>query len=202
MTSSPSRAACRCLRETVLSVSTRSQAGEDPNVTDFSRRLTDSPRSGPLITMKTPPARWRVNAGGSSSKLVTLVSRLGGSSAIRFPLNLARKSLLGQSLKCQVQAGGGAFFDLYLGLRLGGDARMDDLQVVLAGSQRDLPVVGHTADLAAVQIDPGHPVGPDRKPADFTAGLRAQQRIQTIAIAAAQIDDRRPGHETLVRDLE
>src|SRR5215831_5155696 len=131
MTSSPSRAACRCLRETVLSVSTRSQAGDDPNVTAFSRRLTDSPRSGPLITMNTPPARWRVNAGGSSSRLVTLVSRLGGSSAIRFPLNLARKSLLGQSLKCQVETRGRAFFDLYLRGRLGRDARVDHLQIVL-----------------------------------------------------------------------
>src|SRR5262249_44029922 len=162
MTSSPSRAACRCLRETVLSVSTRSHAGEDPNVTAFSRRLTDSPRSGPLITMKTPPARWRVNAGGSSSRLVTLVSRLGGSSAIRFPLNLARKSLLGQSLKCEIQARGGALFDLYLRLRFGGDARMHHLEVVLSRSQRDLAVVGDAADFATVEIDSGHLVGPDR----------------------------------------
>ena len=71
-TSSPTSWASRCLRDTVLSVSTRLHCGPEPNDTGSPVSRTASPRSGPLMTRKMPPGFWREYDGASSSSAVTL----------------------------------------------------------------------------------------------------------------------------------
>ena len=71
-TSSPISWASRCLRDTVLSVSTRLHCGPEPNDTGSPVRRTASPRSGPLMTTKMPPWFCREYDGASSSRAVTL----------------------------------------------------------------------------------------------------------------------------------
>src|ERR1700761_8141503 len=70
-TSSLTSCASRCLRDTVLSVSTKLHCGPEPNETGSPVSRTASPRSGPLITTKIPPAVCREYDGASSSRAVT-----------------------------------------------------------------------------------------------------------------------------------
>src|SRR5450755_1367165 len=72
-TSSPTSCASRCFRETVLSVRIKLHCGPEPNDTGSPVSRTASPRSGPLMTTKIPPAVCREYDGASSSSAVTLL---------------------------------------------------------------------------------------------------------------------------------
>src|SRR5687768_12949983 len=164
----------------------------------WSRSVTDSPRSGPLITTNWPPAVCRVKEGGSSvMRLVTWLLSFGTTALSDFSTSDGPLRKLDGPLDRLARLDVDA--DPTLGSGGGHHGELD-----VAGREADGSGAGHVADGLAVHPDLARRGSPDEDPAPvpFLFRFAPQARAALGVGELAEVDQGVPVQVALLGHLD